>query len=130
MFLPTVIDIRDTSYLWTRKCAIDTSSARHEFVVWGVAKFLCRVAAARDALGVDAVARIREAVLARAEAPGLKTQHVVEVINKVMAAGRSVADTTEFVANPLRAIAFMAVEELFDNMVAERWSRRFQQVRD
>ena len=130
LFLPTILDFRNTSHLWTRKCAIDTSSARNEFVVWGVAEFLHRVAAARDALGVDAVSHIREAVLARGEDSGLRTQNMVEGINRIVAAGARVADAAEFVANPLKAIAFMAIEELFDNTVAERWNRRFAQARD
>jgi hypothetical protein len=130
LFLPTILSLQNTSYLWTRKFAVDTSSARYEFVMWGIAKFLRRVTEASDALGVDSVARIRSAVLDRADGSGLTIHNGAERANRMFATTRQVAETAALVANPLKGLAVVAMEELFDNTVAERWNRRFTRASD
>jgi len=125
LFLPAVVSVRDTSFLWTRKFAVDTETTHQEFVIWGIPHFLQAVEAARAALTVDSLSTIRASVLARGTTLALKTQTGIELANQVFAGVKKMQEVSEFVDNPLKAIAFKAVRELFDASVAERWNERF-----
>jgi hypothetical protein len=125
LFLPAVLAVRDASYLWTRKFAIDTAATHQEFIIWGIRRFVEATDAARAALTAESLATIRESVLARGTTLALKTQDGVEFANQVFAGVRKIAEASELVDNPLKAIAFMAARELFDDTLAERWDARF-----
>ena len=125
LFLPVVVSVRDTSFLWTRKCAVDTDATHQEFIIWGIAHFLKAIEDARAMLTVDSLNTIQAAVLARGTTLGLETQNGVEIANQILTGARKIQEMSELVNNPLKAIAFMAARELFDDTVAERWSARF-----
>ena len=88
-------------------------------------RFLKAIEAARAMLTVDSLGTIQAAVRARGTTLSLETQHGIELANQVLAGARKIQEMTELVDNPIKAIAFMAARELFDDTLAERWSARF-----
>ena len=125
LFLPVIVSVRDTSFLWTRKCAVDTDTTHQEFIIWGIPRFLKAIEAARAMLTVDSLGTIQAAVRARGTTLALETQNGIELANQVLAGARKIQEMSELVDNPIKAIAFMAARELFVDTLAERWSARF-----
>lgn len=132
LFLPTIRTLKNTSYLWMRKCVVETASVRQEFVIWRVNAFLKKVRAAREALGPEAVRQIREAVETRSRSGGggLHVHEKLEALNRA-AGGKAKLKAAESKANPIRVATQLALLDLFDTGVAERWNQRFQRsIRD
>lgn len=94
--------------------------------MWGVDTFLEKVRTARDALEPDALIQLREAVLDRDGLRGLRVHTQLEAVNRVAKGVRFIMEAGSVVANPLKAATQLALEELFDATVAERWNQRFQ----
>src|SRR5215212_2488047 len=39
IFLPSIVSVRDASFLWTRKIAVATQLTEFQFVLWGIPRF-------------------------------------------------------------------------------------------
>ncbi|MFE2264483.1 hypothetical protein [Streptomyces griseosporeus] len=91
VFLPSVADVRDTSFAVTRKVTVTTALQSATFVAWGVPRFIETVLACRAALGPAHQAQLARLVLAEPwkAGEGLRVAERLEQINRVLAAVRA-----------------------------------------
>jgi len=61
IFLPTIVETKDSSRFVTKKLEVTTPSYVFEFVVWGIPKLMESISAAREALSPSQVEALREA---------------------------------------------------------------------
>ena len=127
IFLPTIRDIRDSSFFVSRKVTIGTKLAAFEFVVWGVRAVIEQVEAARNALDPQTIELIQQAALkyAQQEENDLKVFRGLENLNRLLLESKKAFDVVDAAQNPLEAARMLALDELFDRVVIERWQKNF-----
>jgi len=126
IFLPSITRVSDASRLWTRKLAIDTAFARHEFVVWGVPALIGEIERARAQLPDEALGRVAAAALAAPErcGDGLQAYHAVELAVRAFHGQEALRQAWSLATNPLQAMGALAFQELLER-ATDRWNDQF-----
>jgi hypothetical protein len=127
IFLPAIVGVRDASFLWTRKLAVATPLTEFQFVVWGIPRFIQRLAEARARLTPQAVAALQGLAVEHFArwGEGLQTFGGAERINQLVLTGGKVSDLFQLAMNPFEALAAAALSELLDRTVIDPWQRPF-----
>ena len=128
IFLPSVVTLRDASFLWTRKIAVATQLTEFQFVLWGIPRFLARVEEARSRLTPDAVRHLQAVAVEHYErwGEGLQTFGGAEKLNRLVLAGGQVNELFQLATNPVEALAAAALSELLDRTVKDAWQKQFE----
>lgn len=127
IFLPTVTELEDTSFLMTRKVSIRTKWTKFDFVMWGISDFIKKAASARANLAEDEIAELRTITLENFDkcGEGLQVFGGLENINKVFLHKGKVSELIKLATNPLEGLAAMAYDELFNQAIVKPWQERF-----
>ncbi|MFP2927854.1 hypothetical protein ACLESO_22190 [Pyxidicoccus sp. 3LG] len=127
LFLPSIVEARDSSFLFVRKIVVSTHLTRAELVVWGIPALLDALQRAAGALSPADFEAMRAHAVAHPErvGAGLRVNAALEDLNDLARAGQAVVDLLEAAANPLEAIGSLALAELLSRTVEEGWQRPF-----
>ena len=123
LFLPQINTVQDTSRLLVRRVSVKTALTQSDFIMWGIAKFLRRVAEARAALSQsdhDRLRGIAAAHLARQDSR-LQVSAVAEGMNSLAKAGFTIEEFLSGAANPLQKITTLLLLEALDPAM-EAWN--------
>jgi hypothetical protein len=128
IFLPSILSLRDASFLWTRKIAVGTRLTEYQFVLWGIPRFLQRVEEARSRLSGDALQHLQSIAVEHYEkwGEGLQVFGGAEKLNRLVLAGGKAQELFQLATNPFEALAAAALEDLFDRTAVDAWQRRFE----
>ncbi|AKF86321.1 hypothetical protein MFUL124B02_24680 [Myxococcus fulvus 124B02] len=127
LFLPSLLEARDASFLFVRKIVVSTHLTRAEIVVWGIPELLNAMQRAAGALSPADFEAMRAHAAAHPErvGAGLRVNATLEDLNDLALAGESVVELLKAAANPLEAIGSLALAELLSRTVEEGWQRPF-----
>ncbi|PKW05503.1 hypothetical protein SAMN05428944_7472 [Streptomyces sp. 1222.5] len=94
VFLPSVLDVRNSSVAVTRKATLTTALQELTLVLWGVPRFIDAVRTACTTLGAEQVRQLIPLVLAEPwkAGDGLKTAVRLEQLNRVLNMARGGAE--------------------------------------
>lgn len=124
VFLPTISQVEDTSFLLLRRFSVRTGVARLEFVASQAGQLVTRIEQAREELSADALRSIATHLQDPAGVvDGLAPSRAAERINSALKLGKASQDVVEIAGKPLLAVASLLAKELFERCVVERWQR-------
>jgi hypothetical protein len=103
VFLPNVAAVTNASWFIVRKVRVETQVQNHEFVMWGIPRFIAAVDQAKAKLGPQEKERLKQLILQRSDVmgEGLKKWVAAERINKVLLAVRKGASKLDDLADIL-----------------------------
>jgi hypothetical protein len=115
VFLPTIVDVKDTSGFIAKKMEVATRAQKLEFVVWGIPELMAAIRTQRDLLGPPQRALLRAAVAANYArcGDGLKISRALEAINVGLLTAQKIHDLISLAQNPLELSSALSLFELF-----------------
>ena len=118
LFLPTILQLRDTSGVITKKMMVVTKTQRLEFVIWGVRAFAQAVAGARDALTPDQRRALLQGAMTGYDrcGEGLQIHQGLEAANRAAVSIRQLSEIVKLATNPIEASSILSLLELFTQL--------------
>ena len=128
IFLPTVTELEDTSFLMTRKVSIRTKWTKFDFVMWGISDFIKKAESERANLTEDKITELRKIAIENFDkcGEGLQVFGGLENINKVFLHKGKVSELIKLATNPFEGLAAMAYDELLDQAIVKPWQEKFE----
>ena len=123
IFLPTIVDLRNSSFLLLRKLTVTTGFARVDLITPQVDQLIARIEQARYAT-VPSAADMQD--FARRPASGLdglEPWRAVQRINQAINLVNQGQSAVELAGKPLLTLSSIFMKELFDRSVAEPWQK-------
>lgn len=124
IFLPTIIDVRNSSFLLLRRLTVTTGFARIDLITPQVDQLIERIEQARSASKVPSTAAMQDFVQRPAAGlDGLQPFRAVERINQAINLANQGQAVGELAGKPLLALSSIFLKELFDRSVADPWQK-------
>jgi hypothetical protein len=115
IFLPTIQDVKDVSFLITKKIAVMTQTQRFEFVVWGIPELISAIESTRNNLNPQQTEFLRTAAVANYQkcGEGLKIFRAMEAVNVGILTVQKIQKFVEMAQSPIEASSILNLLELF-----------------
>lgn len=122
IFLPTIVDLRNSSFLLSRKLSLSTGFARVELITPQVDLLIERIGQARAAFPTPLSAALHDFVERPADGlDGLAPWQAVERINRAINLANQGQAMGELAGKPLLALSSLFLKELFERSIAQPW---------
>lgn len=127
IFHPSIKEIRNTSFLMTKKITIESHTSKVDFVMWGIDKFLHAFNTHRPTINSSTMDEIQNQIIEHPEkcSDGLKTWNSLNTINNLMLIGKEGEDLSNLVTNPIGALGSIFMKEMVDNTIKKDWQEAF-----
>lgn len=127
IFLPTIDEIKNSSYFITKKITISTSASKVDFVIDDVDNFINTIELQKMNLNSSSIKNIQELVIEYPEkcSDGLKSWNSLNTLNNIFLIGRKTEDGLKLVINPLGALGAIFMKEFLDKTISEQWQKKF-----
>ncbi len=128
IFLPTIKDVKDSSFQLTKKITVETYTSKVDFVIWGIDKVIKSIQEQQSDLNPSDIEKIRQLTISNPEksSDGLKSWNALNTVNNVLLIGRKGEEVMNIVSNPLGALGSIFIKELLDKTIAEKWQKEFE----
>ncbi len=124
IFLPTIVDLRNSSLLLLRRLTVTTGFARIDLITPQVDQLIERIEQARSTSTVPSTAAMQDFVQRPAAGlDGLQPFRAVERINQAINLASHGQGVLELAGKPLVALSSIFMKELFDRSVADPWQK-------
>jgi hypothetical protein len=127
VFLPTIKDMRVSSFLLLNKMRVTTGLATIDVVVLDVEEVIARVVEARDAMSASSIEFLKNQVITRPASfsDGLERWTAANTVNNLLSLGKTGEDVAGLIRSPLGALTSIFMKELIDRTVADWWQKKF-----
>lgn len=127
IFLPTIVELENSSFFFVRKMTVSTPSTITDIVVGDVDQLIEGTWVAKHALLPEDVEDLKELVVAHPQlaGDGLESWHEANTMNNVLRLGGAASVAVKLVVNPVGALSSIFIKELLDKTVAEHWQKAF-----
>jgi len=128
IFLPSIKEIKDTSFAVVKQVSVETQTSRVDFVLWGIEEFIKIFNEQKDQLDTEDIDYIQKQIIEHPEksSDGLKTWNSLNTLNNLLAIGRKGADVAKLITNPIGALGSIFMKEIVDQSIAEEWQKNFK----
>jgi hypothetical protein len=128
IFLPTIQEVKNSSYAMTKKISVRTVAGKVEFIVNDADFFITHFNTQYNNLDQETINTITTAVKEYPQKcnSGLESWNSLNVINNLLLVGEKASDGVMLVTNPLGALGSIFMKELLDKTIADKWQKRFE----
>lgn len=124
IFLPTIRELRNNSFLLLRRLTVTTGFANVDLITPQVDQLIERIEQARRATPAPSSAALQDYLQRPAAAlDGLAPWRAVERINQAINLLNQGQSALELAGKPLSTLSSIFIKELFDRSVAEPWQK-------
>lgn len=124
IFLPTISDLRNSSFGRLRRLTLTTGIARVDLITLDVDRLIERIEQARATAPTPSAAAMADFVQRPAAGlDGLQPFRAVERINQAINLANQGQSAMELAGKPLLTLSSIFLKELFDRSVAEPWQK-------
>ncbi|NET33831.1 MAG: hypothetical protein F6K19_17725 [Cyanothece sp. SIO1E1] len=128
IFLPTIKDVKNSSFHATKKITVETYTSKIDFIIWGIDKVIKSIQEQQSNLNLPDIEHICQLIIANPEksSDGLKSWNALNTVNNVLLIGRKGEDVMNIVSSPFGALGSIFMKELIDKTIAEKWQKEFE----
>jgi hypothetical protein len=128
VFLPAIIDYKNTSFFITQKITIKTFVSKIDFVAGGVDKLVALIKKQKNQLNDSDIQDLNKLVSAFPSkcSQGLIASNTINIINNTFLFGQQSSEKIEYFTDPMGALGGLFIKEFIDKSIAERWEKNFE----
>ncbi|WP_183565390.1 hypothetical protein [Mucilaginibacter sp. SP1R1] len=127
VFLPTVMDAKNTSFFITKKATIKTVITSMDFVLSDVDQFIELIKIQKDQLTEQDLHNMQQYIIEYPNkcSDGLVAWQAINTVNNLLVFNDKVQEKIEYFTDPLAALGGLLMKEFIDKNIAERWQKNF-----
>jgi GRAM domain len=127
IFLPTIKEIKNTSYFITEKITLETYTTQVGFIIHEIEKFIESVEFQKKQLNKLNIKNIKEFTVEYPQkcSDGLSSWNSFNTLNNLLLIGEKVGVSAKLVTNPMGALGAIFMKELIDESISEEWQKKF-----
>jgi len=128
IFLPSVRDLKNSSFFVFKKLTVSTTSVQVDFVVSEVNDFINKIRATQDQVTPESMEMIRDVISNDPSklGDGLESWDAINTINSLINSGKKTSEAAKLLTNPIGALTSIFMNEIVDKVLAEEWQKVFE----